>query len=42
MMMSLFLVPISHSIETREKLLECVSKAGYRPEELEIAAEDES
>lgn len=28
-------LPISYSIETREKLLECVSKAGYRPEELE-------
>ena len=35
-------LPISHSIQTREKLLECVSKAGYRPEELEIAAEDDS
>lgn len=28
-------LPIPHSIETQEKLLECVSKARYRPEELE-------
>jgi hypothetical protein len=31
-------LPIPHSVNTREKLLECISKAGYRPEEIEAVS----